>query len=70
MFRFFPDRRGELIHPAYWPGFVSDILPSLAIDSSVPPGFSSLEEYADHLFAYERYSDTAVQKNGFAPFGL
>ena len=64
---FFRDRRGELIHPAHWTAFVGDIVSSLAVDSSVPPGFSSLDEYVNHLFAYERYFDAAVQSKLFEP---
>ena len=65
---FFRDRRGELIHPAHWAAFVSDIVTSLTVDdSSVPPGFSSLDEYFDHLFAYERFFDNAVQSRVFPP---
>ena len=64
---FFRNRLGELVHPAHWAAFVSDIVPSLAFDFSVPPGFSSFNEYVNHLFAYERLYDTAVQRNVFRP---
>ena len=55
---FFSDRRGELIHPAHCPLSWAKSFQALpSTDSSVPPGFSSLDEYVNHLFAYERYYD-------------
>jgi hypothetical protein len=65
---FFRNHLGELVHPAHWPIYVHEILPSLSLDTPVV-GFSSLSEYkqSDVLIEYEQYFDNAMRKRVFHP---